>query len=104
MKYYSNDVKMAIFYEKSQKSPSDWGRTYSCDKIKFSDEHSGATSAATFAVAVAAVSLLFFVTSDERQRRCFFSQKSGSTSALFFKQFSAAAATANKLLPRLFSI
>ena len=54
------------------------------------DGHSGATSAATFsvavAVAVAAAPLLFFVTSDKRQRRCFFNRKSGSASALFFKQ------------------
>ena len=47
---------------------------------------SGATSAPTFSVAVAAAPLLFFVTSDKRQRRCFFSQKSASASALFFKQ------------------
>ena len=65
----------------------------------------GATSTATFSVAVAAAPLLFFVTSDKRQRRCFFSRKSGSASALqrcFLRKFSAAAATANKLLPRLF--
>ena len=61
---------------------------------------SGATSSAIFSVAVAP--LLFFVTSDKRQRRCFFSLKSGSASALFFKQIIAAAATANKFLPRLF--
>ena len=40
-----------------------------------SDGHSGATSAATFSVAVAAALLLFFVTSEKRQRRCFFSEK-----------------------------
>ena len=62
------------------------------------------TSGATFPVAVAASPLLFFVTSEKWQRRCFFSQKSGSASALFFKQIFCAAATANKLLPSLFSI
>ena len=62
----------------------------------------GATSGRTFSVAVAAAPLLFFVTSDKQQRHCFFSQKSGSASALFLSKFSAAAATANKLLPRLF--
>ena len=54
--------------------------------VGYSDGHSGATSAATFTVAVAAAPLLFFVTGEKRQRRCFFGQKNGSVSALFFKQ------------------
>ena len=49
---------------------------------------SGATSAATFSVAVAPAPLLFFVISDKRQRCCFFSQKSDSASAPYFKQIS----------------
>ena len=69
-----------------------------------SDGHSGATSTAIFSVAVAAAPLLFFITSDKRQRRCFFRQKSGSALALFINQSFCAAATANKLLPRLFLI
>ena len=64
---------------------------------------SGATSAATFSVAAA--SLIFFVTSEKRQRRCFFQLKKWQRfSAVFLSKFSAAAATVNKLLPRLFSI
>ena len=59
---------------------------FACIRVVISDGHTGATSAATFSVAVAAAPLLFFVTSDKRQRRCFFSQKSGSAFALFFKQ------------------
>ena len=57
-----------------------------CGFKNSSDGHSGATSAATFSVAVAATPLLFFVTSDKRQRRCLFNQKSGSALALFVKQ------------------
>ena len=55
---------------------------------------------ATFSVAVAAAPLLFFVTSIKWQRRCFFSRKSGSAYAHFLSKYSAA--TADKLLPRLF--
>ena len=47
---------------------------------------SGATSAATFLVAVAAAPLLFLITSEKRLRRCFFSQKSGTALALYFEQ------------------
>ena len=61
-----------------------------------------ATSGATFSVAAAP--LLFFVTNKKRQRRCFFSRKSGSAQRCFLSKFSAAAAPANKLLPRLFQL
>ena len=67
-----------------------------------SDGHSGATSAATFLVAVAAAPLLFFVTSDERQRRCFLTEKAAALQRCFLSKFSTAAATPNKLFPRLF--
>ena len=61
----------------------------------------GATSGATFSVAVAAAPLLFFVTSDKRQRCCFFlAEKAAALQRCFLSKFSAA--TANKLLPRLF--
>ena len=43
---------------------------------------SGATSAATFSVAVAP--LLFFVTSDKRQRRCFLTEKAAALWRCFF--------------------
>ena len=66
------------------------------------DGHSGATSAATFSVAVAAAPLLFFVTSDKRQRRCFLTEKAEALQRCFLCKNSAAAATSNKLLPRLF--
>ena len=58
------------------------------------------TSGATFAVAVAAAPLLFFVTSDKRKRRCFLAEKAAAIQRCFLRKFSAA--TANKLLPRLF--
>ena len=61
----------------------------------------GATSAATFSVAVAAARMLFFVTSDKRQRRCFLAEKAAALQRCFLSKFSAAAATANKLPPRL---
>ena len=63
---------------------------------------SGATSAATFLVAVAAAPLLFFVTSDKRQRRCFLAEKAAALQRPILSKYSAAAATANKFLPRLF--
>ena len=59
------------------------------------------TSGAT--ISVAAAPLLFFVTSDKRQRRCFFlGEKAAALQRCFLSKFSVAAATANKLLPRLF--
>ena len=55
------------------------------------------TSGATLSVAP----LLFFVTSDKRQRRWFFLvEKAAALQRCFLSKF--AAATANKLLPRLF--
>ena len=51
---------------------------------------------------VAAAPLLFFVTSDKQQRRCFLAEKAAALQRCLLSKFSAAAATANKLLPRLF--
>ena len=56
------------------------------------------TSGATFSVAAAP--LLFFATSDKRQRRCFLAEKAAALQCPILKKYSAA--TANKLLPRLF--
>ena len=66
----------------------------------------GATSAATFLVAVATAPapLLFFITSDKRQRRCFLAEKAAALQHFFLSKYSAAAATANQLLPTLFRL
>ena len=63
---------------------------------------SGATGGATFSAAVAAAPLLFFVTSDKRLRRCFLAEKAAALQRSILSKYSAAAATANKLLSRLF--
>ena len=68
--------------------------------LTVSDGHSGATNAATFSVAVEP--LFFFVTSNERQRRCFFAEKAAALQRPILSKYSAA--TANKLLPRLFRV
>ena len=62
-----------------------------------SDGHSGAISAATFSVAVAAAPLLFFVTSDKWQRRAavFLIEKTAALQRCFLSNYSAAAATPN---------
>ena len=71
-----------------------------------SDGHSAAVhqrryySVATFSVAAAP--LLFFVTSEKRQRRFFLAEKAAALQRCFLSKFSAA--TANKLLPRLFQL
>ena len=70
-----------------------------------SDGHSGAVHQRRYFFSAGSDSAAaFFVTSEKGQRRCFFRQKSGSAQRCFLSKFSAAAATANKLLPRLFSI
>ena len=63
---------------------------------------SGATSAATFSVAVAAAPLLFLVTAKSGSAAVFSVKKAAALQSFFLSKFSAAAATADKLLPRLF--
>ena len=75
---------------------------WACHMLTHSDGHSGATSATTFSIGVAAALLLFFVTRDKRQRRCFLTEKAAALQCPILSKFSAAAATANKLLARLF--
>ena len=62
----------------------------------------GATSTATFLVAVAATPLLFFVNSDKRQGRCFLAEKAAALQRPILNKYFATAATANNLHPRLF--
>ena len=65
---------------------------------------SGATSAATFLVAVTAAPLLFFVTSEKRSATIFSVKKAAALQRCFLSKFFATAATTNKPHPRLFSI
>ena len=63
---------------------------------------SGASSTATFLVAAAP--LLFIVTSASGSAAVFSVKKAAALQRCFLRKFSGAAATANKLLPRLFLI
>ena len=65
---------------------------------------SGATSAATFSVAVAAAPLLFSSPAKSGSAAVFLVKRAAALQRCFSSKFLAAGATANKLLPRLFSI